>query len=56
MITDKQMTIEAYITEKIRMLKNDFMIKLTREDIAHLKSLKREIDVDHYACDLIMKR
>lgn len=49
-------TIKAYIKEKIRMLKKDFLITLTEDEIKHMKSLKRDIDVDHYAHDLIMSK
>ena len=49
-------SIKSYIKEKIRMLKKDFFIKLTDEEINHLKSMTRDIDVDHYVHDLIMKK
>ena len=51
----KTISIKTYIKEKLRMLQNDFYINLTEEEIAHMKSLKREIDVDHYAYDIINK-
>lgn len=50
------MSIKAYINEKIRMLQKDFLIGLTEKYINHMKSMTREIDVDHYAYDLIMRR
>ena len=53
---DKEITIADYIKEKIRMLKEDFYIKLTDEEIEKLKSMTRDIDVDHYAHDLIMNK
>lgn len=53
MTEERQVTIKTYIKEKIRMLQKDFFIRLTDENITHLKSLTREIDVDHYAHDLI---
>ena len=52
----KQIPIKSYIKEKIRMLTKDFYLKLTDEEISHLKSLKREIDVDHYVHDLITNK
>ena len=51
----KPVTIKAYIKEALRMLKEDFLIKLTDEEIQHMKSLKRESDVDHYKHDIIDK-
>lgn len=53
MAEERKVSIKAYIKEKIRMLKEDFYLRLTDEEIAHMKSLKREIDVDHYAWDII---
>lgn len=50
---DTPVPIKTYIKEKIRMLTKDFYLKLTDEEISHMKSLKREIDVDHYAHTLL---
>lgn len=49
-------SIKTYIKHKIRMLQRDFRLHLTEEEINHLQSLKREIDVDHYAHDIIMNK
>lgn len=49
-------SIKTYISRKIRMLQRDFRLHLTDEEINHLQSLKREIDVDHYAHDIIMNK
>ena len=51
-----QVPIKTYINNKIRMLQKDFWMGMTKEEIEHMKSLKTEIDVDHYAYDLIMRR
>ena len=53
---EKPVPIKTYIKEKLRMLKEDFYLRLTEEEIAHMKSLKRDIDVDHYATQLIMDK
>ena len=53
---DKDVSLDDYIKEKIRMLKEDFFIKLTDEEIEKLNSMTREIDVDHYAHDLIKNK
>ena len=53
---EKEVPIKTYIKEKIRMLTKDFYLRLTDEEIKHLKSLTREIDVDHYAHDLIVNK
>jgi hypothetical protein len=52
-MNEKQVPLKVYIKEKIRMLTKDFCLRLTDEEIKHLKSLKREIDVDHYAHALL---
>ena len=55
-LSEQQVTLKQYIKEKIRMLRNDFMIKLTTEQIIHMQGLKNEIQVDNYAHDLIFNR
>ena len=52
---EKKVSVKAYVKEKIRMLQSDFHIRLTPEEIAHLKSLTREIDVDHAVHTLFNK-
>lgn len=56
MIEVKEMPLNEYIKEKIRMLQKDFYIKLTDAEIDKLNSMTRDIDVDHYAHDLIANR
>ena len=46
----------AYINDKIRMLENDFWIRLTKEEKAHFHSLRTEAAVDQYAHDIIMNK
>lgn len=45
--------IETYINHKLKMLKRDFHIRLTKTEINHMKSLRTEISVDNYAHTLI---
>lgn len=52
----KPVSIKTYINRKIRMLARDFFIYLNDEETEHLKSLKREIDVDNYIHDIYEKR
>lgn len=42
-------TLEEYITEKLRFLKKEFRFKLTEAEVEHMQSLKNEIQVDNYA-------
>jgi hypothetical protein len=52
----KPISIKTYIKGKIRMLTKDFYMRLTDEEVTHMKSLKREIDVDNYVHDLFQKK
>jgi hypothetical protein len=50
---DSNTSLENYIKEKIRLIREDFCIALNNEQIAHMKALKNEIQVDNYAQDII---
>lgn len=39
-------TVEEFVDKKIKMLREDFRIKLNLDDIAHLKSLETENQVN----------
>lgn len=43
-----------YIREKIQVLK-ELCIKVSKEDIKHMKSLKSEVQIDNFARDIILK-
>jgi chromatin segregation and condensation protein Rec8/ScpA/Scc1 (kleisin family) len=44
----KKVNIPKLIEEKIKMLRKDFLIEPTEEEIAHLKELKTEQQVETY--------
>ena len=46
--------ITRYIKNKLKVLK-ELYVSLNNEEIEHLRSLKTESDIDHYAHRLIMK-
>ena len=48
--------METYIAQKIKMLRKDFHIRLTKAEILHMQALKTEISVDNYARTLILKK
>lgn len=48
--------LEIYIRNKVSMLKSDFKIFLTPEDLEKLLFAGSEISVDNYAHDLIKRR
>lgn len=49
------MTLKQYISEKIRMLTEDFEMDLLEREIEHIQSLKTEIQVDNYVRTLFDK-
>ena len=48
--------LDMYIQAKIRLLEDEFCIRLTENDISHFRELKTERDVDAYAHQLFMER
>ena len=53
---NKTASLSQYIKEKIRMLREDFCIKLSYAEVAHLKALTTETQVDQYAHDLLVTK
>ena len=53
---EEKVDLKTYIKDKIKMLKKEFHIRMTENEIQHLKSLQTEIAVDNYCHDLFMKR
>lgn len=51
----KSPTLKDYKREKVRMLTEDFLIRMTADEKEHLYILSNEIQVDNYARKLIMK-
>lgn len=45
-----------YITNKIRMLEEEFYIELTFGEIDHFRSLETKAEVDQYAHDLLREK
>lgn len=45
----KGIPLEDYKEDKIKILKRDFKLKLTDDQIKHINSLESEIQVDRYA-------
>lgn len=50
------MEMKRYKKMKIRMLTEDFRLKLTEEEINHFNELTSEISIDRYAKELMNKR
>lgn len=45
-----------YREEKLKMLTDEFCLKLTDEEIYHMRSLKTEAEVDRYAHQLLKEK
>ena len=53
---ERRKTLIEYITQKISMLEDEFYLKLNYEDIAHMRSLKTEADVDRFVHQILVDR
>lgn len=53
---DKKKALEKYAWAKLKMLKSEFKIRITKEDIEHMHSLESELRMDNFAHSLIMNR
>ena len=53
---ERNKTLIEYITQKISMLEDEFYLRLDYEDIAHMRSLKTEADVDRFAHQILVDR
>lgn len=53
---ERKKTLPEYITQKISMLEDEFYLRLDYEDIAHIRSLKTEAEVDRFAHQILVDR
>ena len=53
---ERKKTLPEYIIQKISILEDEFYLKLDYEDIAHMRSLKTEADVDRFAHQILVDR
>ena len=53
---ERNKTLIEYITQKISMLEDEFYLRLNYEDIAHMRSLKTEADVDRFVHQILVDR
>lgn len=53
---ERKKTLPEYVAQKISMLENEFHLKLDYEDIAHMRSLKTEADVDRFVHQILVDR
>ena len=53
---ERKKTLTEYITQKISMLEDEFCLSLDYADIANMRSLKTEADVDRFAHQILVDR
>lgn len=53
---EREFKLPVYIKRKIRMLKDEFCLKLTDREIEHFRALKTHADVDAYAHQLLEEK
>ena len=53
---ERRKTLIEYITQKISMLEDEFYLRLDYEDIAHMRSLTTEADVDRFVHQIMADR
>ena len=53
---NKSVPLSEYVDNKINMLKNEFYLKLTDDEVDHLNCLKSEYEVDAYAHKLLIEK
>jgi hypothetical protein len=53
--TIKTNSIDTYRKAKLKMLKSDFKIRLTDEEIAHANTLTTEVKIDRFCLTMLNK-
>lgn len=52
---ERKMSLKEYRKMKLKMLKRDFMITLTEEEIAHANTLTTEVQIDQFCLGILNK-
>lgn len=55
-LEEAKMSLPAYKKWKMKILKRDFLVDLTAEDIERINGMKSETEIDRYARACIEKR
>ena len=53
---EREVKLDDYITQKISMLEDEFYLRLDYADIARMRSLKTEADIDRFAHQILVDR
>lgn len=52
---ERKMSLKQYRKTKLKILKNDFRITLTDEELAHAETLTTEIQIDQFCLGILNK-
>lgn len=52
----RNMSFKAYKKMKLKMLKRDFCILITEEELAHVETLTTEIQIDQFCLAVLERR
>ncbi len=52
----RKMNLKTYRKWKLKMLRRDFFVDLTEEEIAHAETLKTEAAIDQFCMGILEKR
>lgn len=55
-VPDRKMSFKQYKKHKLKMLRRDFCIRLTEEELAHADTLTTEMQVDQFCLGILNKR
>lgn len=53
---ERKFPLDEYKTQKILMLKDDFLIKLDEDEIDHIRSRRSEGEVDRAVHDILVRK
>ena len=52
---ERKMSLKEYRKMKIKMLKRDFCINLTDEELSHAETLTTEVQIDQFCISILNK-
>lgn len=55
-VPERKMSFKEYKKRKLKMLRRDFRISLTEEELAHADALTTEVQVDQFCLGILNKR
>lgn len=52
----RKMSFKAYKKAKLKILRRDFQVTLTEDELAHFDTLRTEVQVDQFCMGILNKR